>query len=171
MPCALAVSEKSTIPVKSLEIEHPLAHLTVAALRHSHHTVDPFHRTAGPYRLPQKRIYLLIGSRPLSTQPVTKHLLYQRQGLSPHPLIPCGPPHSLAQVPERRQRLSQSRLRYSQRSLIIETIQMTQRPGITQQPLGLAPALILKRCHRLVELSLSRLSALESPPGIKPRQS
>src|SRR4029453_13361551 len=48
---------------------------------------------------------------------------------------------------------------------------MTQGPGIIQQPLGLAPALILKRCHRLVELSLSRLSALESPPGIKPRQS
>src|SRR5215813_1059462 len=48
---------------------------------------------------------------------------------------------------------------------------MAQRSGITQQPLGLAPALILKRCHRLVELSLSRLSAIESPPGIKPRQS
>src|SRR4029450_13881104 len=48
---------------------------------------------------------------------------------------------------------------------------MTQRPGIIQQSLGLAPALILKRCHRLVELSLSRLSAIESPPGIKPRQS
>src|SRR5438093_12432912 len=47
---------------------------------------------------------------------------------------------------------------------------MTQRPGITKPPLGLAPALILKRCHRLVALRLSRLSALESPPGITPRQ-
>ncbi len=41
-----------------------ICYLTVAALMHSHHTVDPFHRTAGPYRLPQKRLYLLIGSRP-----------------------------------------------------------------------------------------------------------
>jgi hypothetical protein len=170
MPFALAVSEKSTMPVKSLEIKHPLAHLTVAALRHSHHPVDSFHRTAGPYRLPQKRLDLRIGSRPLSTQPVTKHLRHHCQGLSPHPLLPFGLPHSLAQGPERRQRLSQSRLRYSQCSLIIETIQMTQRPSITQQPLGLAPALLLKRCHRLVELRLSRLSALESPPGITPRQ-
>src|SRR5262245_35451463 len=45
-----------------------LAHMTLAALMHPHHTVDAFHRTTGPYCVSQELIHTPIGTLPLRTQ-------------------------------------------------------------------------------------------------------
>ena len=51
----LALAKDATIPIQALEIEETLAHMTVAALMHPHHTVDAFDRTTGPHRVSQGR--------------------------------------------------------------------------------------------------------------------
>ena len=53
LPFALALAKDATIPVHALEIEETLAHMTMAALMHPHHTVDAFHRTTGPHCVSQ----------------------------------------------------------------------------------------------------------------------
>ena len=56
-PFALALVQDAAIPVQALQIESTLAHMTMAALMHSHHTVDAFHRTTGPHRVSQELIH------------------------------------------------------------------------------------------------------------------
>jgi hypothetical protein len=67
------------MPVQALEIEEPLAHMTMAALMHPHHTVDAFHRTIRPYRVWQELIHTPIGTLPLQTPSLTQHLLDRHQ--------------------------------------------------------------------------------------------
>jgi hypothetical protein len=74
LPCALALAKDATIPVQALEIKETLAHMTMAALRHPHHTVDAFHRTPGPHCVSQEFIHTPRGTLPLRTQSLTQHL-------------------------------------------------------------------------------------------------
>ena len=74
-PFALALAKDATIPVQALEIKEPLAHMTMAALLHPHHTVDAFDRTTGPHRVSQECIHTPRGTLPLRTQSLTQHLL------------------------------------------------------------------------------------------------
>jgi hypothetical protein len=52
-----------------------------------------------------------------------------------------------------------------------QPIHMAQRPIIAQQALDFPPAVALTLLARLVELGLSGVTAIESPPCIQPRQS
>ena len=56
-PFALALAKDATIPVQALQIEETLAHMTMAALMHPHHTVDAFDRTTGPHRVSQDLVH------------------------------------------------------------------------------------------------------------------
>jgi hypothetical protein len=67
------------MPIQALEIEQTLAHMTMAALMHPHHTVDAFHRTTGPHCVSQEFIYPPLGTLPLRTQSLTQPLLDHAQ--------------------------------------------------------------------------------------------
>ena len=74
LPFALALAKDATIPIQALEIEETLAHMTVAALMHPHHTVDAFDRTTGPHRVSQEFVHTPIGTLPLRTPSLTQHV-------------------------------------------------------------------------------------------------
>jgi hypothetical protein len=75
LPLALALAKDATMPVQALEIKEPLAHMTMAPLRHPHHTVDACDRTPGPHCVSQELIHMPIGMWPLRTQSLTQSLL------------------------------------------------------------------------------------------------
>jgi hypothetical protein len=52
-----------------------------------------------------------------------------------------------------------------------QPIHMAQHPIIARQALDFAPTVALQLLARLVELGLSGVTAIESPPCIQPRQS
>ena len=75
LPFALTLAKDTTIPVQALEIEETLAHMTMAALMHPHHTINAFYRTTGPHRVPQDLVHAPLDTLPLRTQALTQHLL------------------------------------------------------------------------------------------------
>jgi hypothetical protein len=84
LPFALALAKDATIPIQTLEIEQTLAHMTLAALMHPHHTVDACDRTPGPPRVSQEFIHPPLGTLPLRTQALTAHLLKHDQWTETH---------------------------------------------------------------------------------------
>src|SRR5215813_13092725 len=102
--------------------------MTMPTLMHPSHTMDPCDRTTGPNRVPEPLIHLPIGVVPLGAKPTTKHLCHRDQGTQPTDLFILR---------------------------LLEPIQMTQGPSITEQAPGFAPlgATELRTC--LIQLLLS----------------
>ena len=84
LPFALTLAKDAAIPVPALQIEETLAPMTMAALMHSHHTVDAFHRTPGPHGVSQEFIHTPLGTLPLRTQALTQHLFDHDQWPQTH---------------------------------------------------------------------------------------
>ena len=99
LPFALALAKVMTIPVQTLEIEEPLAHMTMATLMHPHHTVDAFDRTTGPHRVSQDLVHTPLGTLPLRTQSLTEHLLDHDQWTETHTSVTLRLLHLVVDVP------------------------------------------------------------------------
>jgi hypothetical protein len=102
LPFALALAKDATIPVQTLEIEQTLAHMTLTALMHPHHTVDAFYRTPGPNRVSQEFIHTPIGTLPLRTQALTQHLLDHDQLTETNTGVTLRLLHLVVDVPQAR---------------------------------------------------------------------
>ena len=100
LPFALPLAQDTTIPVQALEIEEPLAHRTMAALRHAHHTVDACHRTTGPHGVSQECIHPPLGTLPLRTQALTQHLCAHDQWPQTHAGVPLRLSYLVVHVPQ-----------------------------------------------------------------------
>ena len=102
LPFALTLAKDMTIPVQALEIEQPLAHVTMAALMHPHHTVDAFYRTPGPHRVSQELVHTPIGTLPLRTQALTQYLLDHDQWMETNAGVTLRLLHLVVDVPQAR---------------------------------------------------------------------
>jgi hypothetical protein len=102
LPFALALAKDTTIPVQALEIEEPLAHMTMAPLMHPHHTVDAFDRTTGPHRVSQELVHTPLGTLPLRTQALTQYLLDHDQLMETNAGVTLRLLHLVVDVPQAR---------------------------------------------------------------------
>jgi hypothetical protein len=90
------------MPVQALEIKETLAHVTMAALMHPHHTVDAFYCTTGPNRVSQEFVHTPIGPLPLRTKARTQHLLDHDQWTETHAGVTLRPWPLVIDVPQAR---------------------------------------------------------------------
>jgi hypothetical protein len=86
LPFARTLATDAAMPVLALELEEPLADMTMAALRHAPHTVDACHRTPGPHGVSPECIHTPRGTLPRRTPARTPPLFAH----GPLPSTPAG---------------------------------------------------------------------------------
>jgi hypothetical protein len=169
-PCALALAKDATMPVQALESQEPLAHMTLAALRHPPHPVDPCHRTPGPPCVSQECIHPPRGTLPLRTPSLPPPVLAHDQW----PYTPAGVPVRLSSLvvhrPQARARIAQPWCRDGRGPGGTPPLHLAPCPRIPPQALAWAPTGAVPRLACRVALGRRRVTASAPPRGLPPGQ-
>src|SRR5205823_9138084 len=165
------MAKGATIPIQSLQVQHALTDMSMPLLVHPHHTIETLDCTTGSYNPPQPLMHLCVGRLPLWPQTLTHGLLQCREWRETDAFFTVGVHHRLPQRPQADAGLTPQRVLDGLGQLLMQPIEIMQRPLITEQTPYLAPLWTYQRLGSLTQLLLRPLPIVQPPVGPKDRQS